>query len=236
MTGIMSAFKQHREVSITFFMIIIVGVLIIPISPWMLDFFLSLSLALSALVMMTVLYVKKPLQLSVFPSLLLVLTLFRLTLNVASTRLILGGATTAVPAEKAGKVVMVFGQFVAQNNEVVGLVIFAILVIINFVVITKGSGRIAEVAARFTLDAMPGKQMAIDADLNAGLINEDEARTRRAEIGKEAEFVILDYHATDLMKFKIEACTNLEERLFSLLMLGDDRAVKQTYVMGKPAK
>ena len=162
-------------------MLSILAVMIVPIPPTALDLMLSLSITCSLVVLMVALYTAEPMEFSVFPGLLLVLTLFRLSLNVASTRLILGTGN-------AGSVIRAFGSFVVQGNYVVGLVIFLILVVIQFVVITKGSGRIAEVAARFTLDAMPGKQMAIDADLNAGLIDETDARRRRDEIASEADF------------------------------------------------
>ncbi len=162
-------------------MLAILAVMIVPIPPMALDLMLSLSITCSLVVLMIALYTAEPMEFSVFPGLLLVLTLFRLSLNVASTRLILGTAN-------AGQVISAFGSFVVQGNYVVGMVIFLILVIIQFVVITKGSGRIAEVAARFTLDAMPGKQMAIDADLNAGLLDEAQARHRREEIASEADF------------------------------------------------
>ncbi|MDZ7385308.1 MAG: flagellar biosynthesis protein FlhA, partial [candidate division KSB1 bacterium] len=147
----------------------------------LMDFLLAMNIALSLTIHLVSMYITQPLQFSVFPGLLLVITLFRLSLNVATTRLILGNAF-------AGHVVSAFGSFVVKGNYVVGLIIFLILVIINFVVITKGAGRIAEVAARFTLDAMPGRQMAVDADLNAGLIDEAEARRRREEISRQADF------------------------------------------------
>lgn len=162
----------------------VVGILmtmIFPLPPLLMDVLLSISISLSLLVLLMTMYALEPLQFSVFPGLLLMLTLFRLALNVASTRLILSQAY-------AGKVIQAFGGFVVGGNYVVGFVIFLILVVINFVVITKGAGRIAEVAARFTLDAMPGKQMAIDADLNNGIIDEREARERRAKIAREADF------------------------------------------------
>ncbi|MDZ4662073.1 MAG: flagellar biosynthesis protein FlhA [Pseudomonadota bacterium] len=164
----------------------ILGVMIIPLPPFILDFSLTLSLALSILTLLVALYINKALDFSVFPSLLLITTLLRLSLNVASTRLILSHGHEG--PEAAGQVISAFGHFVVGNNYIIGFIVFVILVIINFIVITKGSGRIAEVAARFTLDAMPGKQMSIDADLNAGLITEDEARRRRKEIEEEADF------------------------------------------------
>ena len=161
-------------------------VMIIPLPPFLLDFLLAFNITISVIVILMAMYTIKPLDFAIFPSLLLVTTLFRLSLNVASTRLILLNGNEGGLA--AGKVIKSFGSFVVGGNYVVGLVVFIILVIINFVVITKGSGRIAEVAARFTLDAMPGKQMSIDADLNAGLIDENEARQRRALVAREAEF------------------------------------------------
>ncbi|MBW2107904.1 MAG: flagellar biosynthesis protein FlhA [Deltaproteobacteria bacterium] len=164
----------------------ILMVMIIPLPPFLLDFLLALNITFSIIVILMAMYTVKPLDFAIFPSLLLIATLFRLSLNVASTRLILLHGSEGGLA--AGKVIKSFGSFVVGGNYVVGLVVFMILVIINFVVITKGSGRIAEVAARFTLDAMPGKQMSIDADLNAGLIDENEARHRRELIAREAEF------------------------------------------------
>ncbi len=161
-------------------------IMVMPIPAPAMDILLAFNFTFSLLVMLLSLYIVKPLDFPIFPSLLLLTTLFRLSLNIASTRLILLHGHTGIDA--AGKIIMGFGQFVVGGNYVVGGIIFAILVIINFVVITKGAGRIAEVAARFTLDAMPGKQMAIDADLNAGLIDENEARRRRQEIARESEF------------------------------------------------
>ena len=159
----------------------IILLLILPVSPFILDLLLALSIALSLLIVLVILYVKEPADFTAFPTLLLLVTLFRLALNVATTRLILLDGY-------AGHVIEAFGNFVVRGNYVVGMVVFAILVLINFIVITKGAGRIAEVAARFTLDAMPGKQMAIDAELNAGIIKEDEARARRRKVEQEADF------------------------------------------------
>ena len=161
--------------------VVILGVMIVPLPTYVMDFLLTLNISLALLVLMLTIYVSRPLELSVFPGLLLVLTLFRLSLNVASTRLILSQAN-------AGDLIAAFGDVVVRGNYIIGFIIFVIVIIIQFVVITKGAGRIAEVAARFTLDAMPGKQMAIDADLNAGLIDEDQARKRREEIAQEADF------------------------------------------------
>ena len=161
--------------------LVILGLMVVPVPAILLDLMLTFSIAFSVTVLLVSLYIKQPLQFNSFPSLLLILTLMRLSLNVASTRLILSKGS-------AGQVIQSFGDFVVGGNYVIGVIVFSILVVINFMVITKGSGRIAEVAARFTLDAMPGKQMAIDADLNAGLINEAQARARRQEISQEAEF------------------------------------------------
>lgn len=158
-----------------------VVLLVIPVSPWVLDMLLAASIAISLLILLIIIYVKEPEDFSGFPTLLLSVTLYRLALNVASTRLILADG-------HAGNIIQAFGDFVVGGNYVVGAVVFLILVVINFMVITKGAGRIAEVAARFTLDAMPGKQMAIDAELNAGLIDETTATRRRAKIQKEADF------------------------------------------------
>ena len=155
--------------------------MILPVSPFLLDGFLTISIALSLLILLVILYVKEPADFSSFPTLLLFVTLFRLALNIASTRLILLDGY-------AGHIIETFGNFVVRGNYVVGMVVFFILVVINFIVITKGAGRIAEVAARFTLDAMPGKQMAIDAELNAGIINEASARERRRKVEQEADF------------------------------------------------
>ena len=159
----------------------VIGLMIMPVNPVALDLLITFNIAFAVVILLVALYLKEPLHFSSFPSLLLMVTLYRLALNVASTRLILSKAA-------AGKVIASFGDFVIGGNYVIGVIVFAILVIVQFVVITKGSGRIAEVAARFTLDAMPGKQMAIDADLNAGLINETQARERRAKVASEAEF------------------------------------------------
>ena len=176
----------RSDVMVAVGLISILLLMIIPLPSFLLDIFLSLNITISLLVMIISLYTLRALDFAIFPSLLLATTLFRLSLNVASTRLILLHGNEGPDA--AGSVIQSFGQFVVGGNYVVGIVIFTILVIINFMVITKGAGRVAEVAARFTLDAMPGKQMAIDADLNAGLITEDEARTRRKEVSDEASF------------------------------------------------
>jgi len=164
----------------------ILVVLILPLPTWMLDLSLAFSLSFSILILMTAVFIRKPLEFSSFPTILLITTMLRLALNLASTRLILGHGNEGTAA--SGYVIQAFGTLVMQGNFVIGLIVFAILVIVNFVVITKGSGRIAEVAARFSLDAMPGKQMAIDADLSAGLIDEKEAKSRRKTIEAESNF------------------------------------------------
>jgi len=176
----------NADVAIALGVVGILMVMIIPLPTSILDMLLAFNITVSVMVLLLTFYIVKPLDFSVFPSLLLIATLFRLSLNIASTRLILLNGHSGSLA--AGQIIKSFGSFVVGGNTTVGLVVFMILVVINFVVITKGAGRIAEVAARFTLDAMPGKQMSIDADLNAGLIDEAEARARRAEIAKEAEF------------------------------------------------
>jgi flagellar biosynthesis protein FlhA len=171
------------------FVLLILAVLaslVLPIPPFLLDILLTFSVTFSLIILMTTVYVKHPLELSSFPSLLLLATLLRLSLNVATTRRILLHGNEGPDA--AGNVIKAFGQFVVGGNYIVGIVVFSILVVINYIVITKGTERISEVAARFTLDAMPGKQMSIDADLNAGLIDEKEARRRREEIAREADF------------------------------------------------
>ena len=173
--------KRNTDILLAVGIILILAVMIIPLPTIILDVLLAINISAALVLLMVSLYLVNPLEISVFPSLLLILTLFRLSLNLASTRLILGEAY-------AGEIIRAFGSFVVKGNYVVGFIIFLILVIIQFVVIVKGSGRIAEVGARFTLDAMPGKQMSIDADLNAGIITEDEARHRRIQISREADF------------------------------------------------
>ena len=164
----------------------VLAMMTLPIPPLLLDALFSFNIALSLVVLLVAVYALRPLDFAVFPTILLVTTLLRLALNVASTRVVLLEGHTGTDA--AGKVIEAFGTVVIGGNYVVGLVVFLILIIINFVVVTKGAGRISEVSARFTLDAMPGKQMAIDADLNAGLINQDDARRRREEVAQEADF------------------------------------------------
>ena len=167
-------------------LVMMLAMVIIPMPPILLDVFFTFNITLSLAILMVTVYAIRPLDFGIFPTVLLITTLLRLALNVASTRVVLLNGHTGTAS--AGKVIESFGEFVVGGNYAVGLVVFAILVIINFVVVTKGAGRVAEVSARFTLDAMPGKQMAIDADLNSGLITQDEARTRREEIGQEADF------------------------------------------------
>jgi flagellar biosynthesis protein FlhA len=179
-------YTRNTDILIAVGLLAVLAVMIIPLPPILLDAALTISLATGILILLISIYISKSMEFSVFPSLLLITTLYRLGLNVATTRLILSHGHEGPSA--AGEVIQAFGYFVVGNNYVIGLIVFVILVVINFVVITKGSGRVAEVAARFTLDAMPGKQMSIDADLNAGLINEQEARKRRKEIEAEADF------------------------------------------------
>lgn len=177
---------KHPDILMSVGVVAIIMVMLLPLPRFMLDLLLSFDITLSVIILLVGLQVRRPIEFSVFPSILLMITLFRLSLNIASTRLILLHGNEGAGA--AGEVIRAFGNFIVGGNYTVGLVVFTILVIINFVVVTKGAGRVAEVAARFTLDAMPGKQMSIDADLNAGLINETEARRRRREITEEADF------------------------------------------------
>ena len=181
-----SNFRIRSDVIFAFGIIAILTVLILPMPSWLLDACLALSLTFSVLILMTVLFIEKPLELSSFPTILLVATMIRLALNLASSRLILAHGHEGKDA--AGHVIEAFGSFVMGDNFVIGVIVFSILTIVNFVVITKGAGRIAEVAARFSLDAMPGKQMAIDADLSAGMIDEKEARFRRSQLEQESTF------------------------------------------------
>ena len=178
---------KNSDLAVAIGLMLILSIIVIPIPPFILDLLIALTLAITVMILFISVYITKPLEFSTFPSLLLIITLFRISLNVASTRnILLRGATDGISA--AGEIIRSFGEFAVEGNYVVGIVVFAILVITNFVVITKGAGRIAEVSARFILDAMPGKQMAIDADLNAGLIDENQARVRRKEISAEADF------------------------------------------------
>ncbi|HEC90645.1 MAG TPA: EscV/YscV/HrcV family type III secretion system export apparatus protein, partial [Alphaproteobacteria bacterium] len=178
--------SKRSDIGLALGVVTILVVLILPLPTWLMDVGLAFSITFSVLIMMTTLFVERPLQFNSFPTVLLLATMLRLSLNLASTRLILANGHTGTGA--AGQVIEAFGGFVMGGNFVIGIIVFAILVIVNFIVITKGSGRIAEVSARFTLDAMPGKQMAIDADLSTGLINEDEAKTRRKELEDESTF------------------------------------------------
>ncbi len=180
-----NALKQ-TDITLSIGVMAIIIVLIMPLPAVMLDMLLALSIVFSVLILMTALFIHRALEFSAFPTILLIATMMRLALNLASTRLILANGHQGTNA--AGNVIEAFGSFVMRGNFVIGIIVFGILIIVNFIVITKGSGRIAEVAARFTLDAMPGKQMAIDADLSAGLIDEDEARKRRKELEDESAF------------------------------------------------
>ena len=175
-----------QGLGLPFLILIIMAMLILPIPPLMLDIFFTLNIVVGLVVIMVSINVTKPLEFSAFPSILLIATMLRLSLNVASTRVVLVEGHTGPGA--AGKVIESFGEFLIDGNYVVGVVIFAILIIINFIVVTKGAGRVSEVIARFTLDAMPGKQMAIDADLNSGLIDQATAKARREEVSQEADF------------------------------------------------
>src|SRR3977135_1779984 len=179
--SIFSRLSNYSDLVLAGAVCAIVGMMIIPLPEWMLDLLIITNLSLGLMMLVVALYARDALQFSVFPSLLLLTTLFRLGLDISATRLILLQA-------HAGQVVTAFGNVVVGGNFVVGVVVFMILIVVNFVVITNGAGRVAEVAARFTLDAMPGKQMAIDAELNAGAINEEPARTRRRAVQKEADF------------------------------------------------
>lgn len=181
-----NSLSRRKDIYFAVGIIAILVVLILPLPSFLLDFLLGISITLSVIILMTVLFVEKPLHMSSFPTILLIVTMLRLSLNIASTRLILAHGHEGTAA--AGHVIQAFGGFVMGGSVIIGVIIFGILTIINFVVITKGSGRIAEVSARFSLDAMPGKQMAIDADLSAGLITEDMAKVRRKEIEDESNF------------------------------------------------
>lgn len=184
--NIFEKINQYSDAIVIILILVILGSLVLPVPPFLLDILLTFSITFSMLILMATVYVESPLKFSSFPSILLVATLLRLSLNVASTRRILLHGHEGPDA--AGHVIQSFGQFVVGGNYVVGIIVFLVLVIINFIVITKGTERISEVAARFTLDAMPGKQMSIDADLNSGLIDEKEAQRRRQEVQREADF------------------------------------------------
>src|SRR3984885_9799061 len=184
--GAIAQYLKRSDLGLAVGIMVILVVLILPLPTWLLDVALAFSLSFSILILMTAVFIRKPLEFSSFPAILLITTMMRLSLNLASTRLILGHGTEGTAA--SGYVIQAFGKLIMQGNFVIGLIVFSILIIVNFVVITKGSGRIAEVAARFSLDAMPGKQMAIDADLSAGLIDEKEAKLRRKTIEAESNF------------------------------------------------
>ncbi len=183
---VLAKIAKRSDIALALGLVCILVVLILPMPKWLLDASLALSFTFSVLILMTVLFISRPLDFSSFPTVLLIATIMRLALNLASTRLILADGHEGPGA--AGQVIEAFGNFVMGGNFVIGIIVFGILIIVNFVVITKGSGRIAEVSARFSLDAMPGKQMAIDADLSAGLIDENEARTRRKDLEDESTF------------------------------------------------
>ncbi|MBT0612462.1 flagellar biosynthesis protein FlhA [Campylobacter hyointestinalis] len=182
----LAPFVKAKSLTVVFVIIAILAIIIVPLPSVVLDFFLALSLSISVLIILISIYIPKPTDLSTFPTLILIITLFRLSLNIATTRMILSEGHNG--PEAVSEIIASFGQFVVGGNYVIGVIVFCILVLINFMVVTKGSTRVSEVQARFTLDAMPGKQMAIDADLNAGLIDEQTARSRRQEIISEANF------------------------------------------------
>lgn len=215
--------------AISAFVIAILATLIIPLSPGVLDFMFILNLTLSLIILLMTMYIKEPLEFSIFPSLLLITTLLRLSLNVSSTRAILSNGGYA------GEVIKTFGEFVIRGNVVVGLVIFLIIVLVQFIVITKGAERVAEVSARFTLDAMPGKQMAIDADLSAGLIDEKQAQVRRSNIQREADFFGSMDGASKFVKgdaiisIVITLINLIGGLLVGLISGGDFGSVVQTY-------
>ena len=177
---------SRGNLGVPLLLLVMLAMMMLPVPPFLLDVFFTFNIALSIVVLLVCVYALRPLDFAVFPTILLVATLLRLALNVASTRVVMLHGQDGHAA--AGKVIQAFGEVVIGGNYVVGIVVFAILMIINFVVVTKGAGRISEVSARFTLDAMPGKQMAIDADLNAGLIDQNQAKLRRMEVAQEAEF------------------------------------------------
>ncbi|MBU0633278.1 flagellar biosynthesis protein FlhA [bacterium] len=176
----------QRDLSVVLFVVAIIAIIIVPLPSGVLDFMLTISIAIAVLILLISLYIPKPTDLTTFPTIILIVTLFRLSLNVATTRMILSHGNEGPQA--VSDIITSFGNFVVGGNFVIGIIVFTILVIINFMVITKGAGRVAEVAARFTLDSMPGKQMAVDADLNAGLIDDEQAKQRRAEILQDANF------------------------------------------------
>lgn len=186
MDKIITIIREKSDIVVAVSIVFVILIMIVPLNSFFIDIFLTLSISISLLILFIGMYIHRPLDFSVFPSILLITTLFRLSLNIASTRLILVHGDEG--AHAAGRVIQAFGTFIVGGNYVVGAVVFLILVIINFVVITKGAGRVAEVAARFTLDAMPGKQMSIDADLNAGLISDSDARRRREMVELGADF------------------------------------------------
>src|SRR5687768_107807 len=184
--GAITDYIRNGEVLLAVGILAILVVLLLPLPPILLDLALSFSITFSILILMTAIFIRKPLEFSSFPTVLLISTMLRVALNLAAARLILSHGSEGTGA--AGNVIEAFGRLITQGNYIIGIIVFAILVIVNFIVITKGAGRIAEVAARFTLDAMPGKQMAVDADLSAGLISETEARERRKQLEAESNF------------------------------------------------
>ena len=178
--------SESKDLTVVVFIVCIIAIIIVPLPSWMLDFFLTISISVSVLIILISLYIEKPTDFTAFPTILLIVTLFRLALNVATTRQILSEGHNGI--EAVSEIIASFGQFVVGGNYVIGIIVFLILVIINFMVVTNGSTRVAEVSARFTLDAMPGKQMAIDADVGSGAIDEKEARRLRGLLAQEASF------------------------------------------------
>src|SRR5690554_3666196 len=178
--------RHIKGIGTPLFVLAVLAMVILPMPPFLLDTLFSFNITLSMIILLVAVYTKRPLDFAAFPTILLIATLLRLGLNIASTRVVLLNGHEGPDA--AGNVIEAFGSVVVGGNYTVGLVVFAILIIINFIVITKGAGRISEVTARFTLDAMPGKQMAIDADLNSGLISQEEAKQRRQDVTREADF------------------------------------------------
>ncbi len=177
---------KNSDIILALLFVMVIILMVIPITTWMLDIFLTFSISFSIIVLLVSIYVLRPLEFSVFPTILLVATLFRLSLEIAATRLILLYGYKG--SDAAGIVIQSFGKFVVGGNYAVGIIIFIIFIIIDFLVITKGATRVAEVSARFTLDALPGKQMSIDAELNSGFITEEEARKKRTDLTKEVDF------------------------------------------------
>ena len=230
-TNFLGNLSKRTDIVLALGIVSILVVLILPLPTWGMDISLAFSITFSVLILMVALFVERPLDFNAFPTILLLATMIRLALNLASTRLILAHGHEGTDA--AGQVIEAFGGFVMGNNFIIGIIVFAILVIVNFIVITKGSGRIAEVSARFTLDAMPGKQMAIDADLSSGLIDEADAKLRRKELEDESNF----FGAMDgAAKFvRGDAIAGLDAVSHVRLNIHPDGGVSRFRVFGKPS-